>query len=61
MTIILDAKSVISSKIEHLKQESDRLTQKGLKPKLGVILVGENPASLIYIKNKASVYNKKSY
>lgn len=52
MTKILDAKSIIDSKISELLEKSQRLTQKGLTPKLSVILVGENPASLLYVGNK---------
>lgn len=52
MTKILDAKSIIDSKISELLEKSQRLTQNGLTPKLAVILVGENPASLLYVGNK---------
>jgi methylenetetrahydrofolate dehydrogenase (NADP+)/methenyltetrahydrofolate cyclohydrolase len=52
MTKILDAKSIINSKLPNLKELSCSLAIKGLKPKLSVILVGKNPASIIYIGNK---------
>lgn len=52
MTKVLYASSVIDKCIDSLKTKSLELAVKGLKPKLSVILVGKNPASLIYLKNK---------
>lgn len=52
MTKILYAKPVIDRRLAALVEKSSELTSNGLKPKLSVILVGENPASLIYLKNK---------
>lgn len=58
MTMILDADSVISEKIETLKEQCAELTKNGLTPKLGIILVGNNPASLSYIKGKKKLCEK---
>ncbi len=45
--------SALSKKIEaRLKIESDALKQKGVIPGLAVILVGDDPASSIYVKKK---------
>ena len=44
---LLDGKSLSAELIDSVKEEA-----KKLKPKLAVILVGEDPASLIYTKNK---------
>ncbi|MDP7321787.1 MAG: bifunctional 5,10-methylenetetrahydrofolate dehydrogenase/5,10-methenyltetrahydrofolate cyclohydrolase [Bacteriovoracaceae bacterium] len=52
MERLLRAKTLIDDKILYLKQKSQALSKQGLKPHLGVILVGNNPASLSYIKNK---------
>jgi methylenetetrahydrofolate dehydrogenase (NADP+)/methenyltetrahydrofolate cyclohydrolase len=52
MSKLLIAKPIIDSSIEELKQRTLELKNKGLAPKMGVILVGENQASLSYIKNK---------
>lgn len=49
MTIILDGKLLSSKIIEELKNKTSNLSK---KPKLAVILVGNNPASQIYVKNK---------
>jgi 5,10-methylene-tetrahydrofolate dehydrogenase/methenyl tetrahydrofolate cyclohydrolase len=47
--MILDGKIVAQAIYEDIKQEVSTLTQ---KPKLWVILVGNNPSSLRYIKQK---------
>jgi methylenetetrahydrofolate dehydrogenase (NADP+)/methenyltetrahydrofolate cyclohydrolase len=52
MSTLLTAKPIIDLSIKKLKEDSLRLKNKGLAPKMGVILVGDNQASLSYIKNK---------
>lgn len=49
MTVILDGKTLSNKIIEDLKSKTQTLTK---KPKLAVILVGDNPASQIYVRNK---------
>jgi len=49
MTIILDGKSCADEIIEELKLKTALKTK---KPKLAVILAGNNPASEIYVRNK---------
>ncbi len=49
MTVILDGKNIANKIIEDLKNRTQALTK---KPKLAVILVGDNPASQIYVRNK---------
>jgi len=44
---LLDGKALSEKLIDSVKDEAAKL-----KPKLAVILVGENPASLTYVKNK---------
>ena len=44
---LLDGKALSTKLIDSVKEEAKRL-----KPTLAVILVGENPASLTYVKNK---------
>lgn len=45
--ILLDGKALATQLIDSVKDEA-----KHLKPKLRAILLGENPASLVYLKNK---------
>ena len=49
MTVILDGKSLANKIIEELKNKTQSLT---VKPRLAVLLVGDNPASQIYVRNK---------
>lgn len=49
MTLILKASPIVNQTEEILKNFSQTY---GIQPKLQVILVGQNPASLIYINNK---------
>ena len=56
MAILIDGK-VLAEKIRrNLKIECDELKSKGIKPKLAVIMVGENSASKIYVKNKIQIH-----
>lgn len=52
MTKMLEAKPIIDNKIQYLKNRCGELSKEGLTPKMHVILVGNNPASLLYVKNK---------
>ena len=49
MTVILDGKKLRDKILEELKTRLEKYT---LKPTLVVILVGDNPASKIYVNNK---------
>ncbi len=49
MTIILDGKKLRDKIFENLKQKLNNMSE---KPTLAVILVGDDPASQIYVRNK---------
>lgn len=49
---IIDGKLVANSIKQVVKQEVEELHKKHIKPCLAVVLVGENPASLVYVNNK---------
>ncbi len=51
-TRILNGRAVADAIKRELEEEIGDLRSKGLSPGLSVILVGENPASAIYVKNK---------
>lgn len=55
MAIILDGKMLRDKIFESLKAKLDKMQQ---KPTLAVILVGENPASHIYVRNKKKTAEK---
>ena len=50
---IINGKELSKKIREELKLESNKLREKGIIPKLAVILVGDNSASKVYIKNKS--------
>ncbi len=58
MKKILKASDVINDKISILKTQSQALAREGLRPKLNVILVGQNDASLRYVGNKEKFCHK---
>ena len=53
MANLLDGKALAQKVREELKEEVNLLKENGINPKLAVILVGEDPASKIYVKNKS--------
>lgn len=57
MEILLNGKEVSKKIKEDLKVEVDRLKSRGINPKLAVIMVGNNEASKVYVKNKSKACN----
>ena len=53
MAVIIDGKALAKKIRENLKKECEELKQKEIIPKLAVIMVGDNPASKVYVKNKS--------
>lgn len=53
MAVIIDGKELAKKIRKDLKIECDYLRTKGIRPKLAVIMVGDNPASKVYVKNKS--------
>ena len=52
MTTIIDGKKVSQKIREELKEECEEIKKQGIIPKLAVIMVGDNPASKVYVRNK---------
>ena len=49
----IDGKKIAAKRKDELKQKIDLLKENGQRlPKLTVVLVGENPASQTYVRNK---------
>jgi methylenetetrahydrofolate dehydrogenase (NADP+)/methenyltetrahydrofolate cyclohydrolase len=55
MTKLLLAKPVVNNAVSTLNSKCLELTRQGLTPKMRVILVGDNSASRIYIRNKSKL------
>ena len=53
MAQIIDGKALAKKIRVNLKEEVEELKSKGINPKLAVIMVGDNPASKVYVKNKS--------
>ncbi len=50
---IINGKEIADAIKQELKEETERLIEKGIRPGLTVVLVGEDPASQVYVRNKA--------
>ena len=56
----MDGKALSLHIESEIQSKVSQLTLKGLRaPKLVVLLVGDNPASVTYVKNKEKSYVKK--
>ena len=53
MAEIIDGKSVAAEVVEGVKKSSAKLAEHGVKPGLAVVIVGEDPASQVYVANKS--------
>ncbi len=58
MTMLLKAQPVVDQKIDELTKRCQALLALGVTPFMTVVLVGENPASLTYIRNKEKMCKK---
>lgn len=58
MAEILDGRMVAKKIRQGLKSEVEDLKANGINPKLAVIMVGEDPSSKIYVKNKSIACNE---
>lgn len=53
MAVIIDGKETAKKIRQELKKECENLKKEGVLPKLAVIMIGDNPASKIYVRNKS--------
>lgn len=52
MATILDGKALSAQCKESIRKQVEELAAKGCRPGMAVVLVGENPASKVYVRNK---------
>ena len=52
MAIVMDGKGFSAVCKDNIKKEVERLTAMGHQPGMAVVLVGNNPASQVYVRNK---------
>ncbi len=50
---IIDGKAIAQDLRAELKVRVDRLRERGVVPGLAVVIVGDDPASLVYVRNKS--------
>lgn len=55
---IIDGKELAGTIRTELKQEVENIKKKGFQPKLAVIMVGEDKASAVYVRNKSKACNE---
>ena len=53
MATIIDGKNLAKNIRAELKVETEKLKKKGITPHLAVIMVGDNDASKVYVRNKS--------
>lgn len=58
MTQVIDGKAIAASLRETLAADTARLVAAGKRPGLAVIMVGDNPASDVYVRNKIAACEK---
>lgn len=58
MAEIIDGKSLAKKIRLELKDEVEKLKEKGINPKLAVIMVGDDPGSQVYVRNKSKACEK---
>ena len=58
ISVIIDGKKISEEILEGLKQRVQKLKKKNINPTLAIVLVGDNPASKIYISNKQKACEK---
>lgn len=58
MAELIDGKELAKKTRKNLKKEVETLKEKGINPKLAVIMVGDNPASQVYVRNKSKACEK---
>ncbi|MBO9609046.1 MAG: bifunctional methylenetetrahydrofolate dehydrogenase/methenyltetrahydrofolate cyclohydrolase FolD [Paenibacillaceae bacterium] len=49
---VVNGKEIVASRREIIKQETAALKESGVQPGLAVVLVGDDPASAVYVRNK---------
>jgi methylenetetrahydrofolate dehydrogenase (NADP+)/methenyltetrahydrofolate cyclohydrolase len=58
MAVIINGKELAKKIRQNLKEEVEELNKKEIHPKLAVIMVGEEKASQVYVKNKSKACNE---
>ena len=57
-TFLLKGKPVVEKLQSYLRERIQKLSINGVVPKLAAILVGDDPASQVYVRNKSRAFEK---
>jgi len=55
MSVLIDGKKLAKEIREDLKAKCEEVKKKGIKPRLAVVMVGDDKASQVYVSNKSKV------
>ena len=58
MAVLIDGKKLAKEIREDLKIKCEELKEKGINPRLAVVMVGDDKASQVYVSNKSKVCNE---
>lgn len=58
MAVLINGKELAAKIRGNLKEEVTKLIEKGIQPKLAVIMVGDDSASAVYVRNKSKACNE---
>jgi len=58
MAVIINGKELAKKIRSDLKIETEKLKSNGINPKLAVIMVGNDSASAVYVRNKSKACNE---
>lgn len=61
MAKIIDGKAVSAAVRAGAKQEVEALKAQGIQPGLAVVIVGDDPASRVYVNNKRRLARKSGF
>lgn len=50
---VINGKEIVSAYRTQIKEQVEQLAQQGVRPGLAVVIVGDDPASHVYVRNKA--------
>lgn len=61
MARLIDGKEIAESIYENINLRARELRGRGVIPKLAVVLVGDNPASRLYVNSKEKTRQRKRH
>ena len=60
MSTVINGRELADQMQAEIQKDVEKMTQQGIQPGLVVLLVGENPASQTYVRNKERAFCQRS-